>query len=82
MIEKIENPLNLGLEQINAVIAELQEGFNRYSQDLPEFLSLKESGCAIEIQTQNGEYSYNLEQLKKLKAELESPMVQSLKEVS
>lgn len=82
MIEKVENPLNLGLEQIEILITELQDSFDKYSQDLPEFLSLEESGCAIEIQTKNGEYSYNLEQLKKLKAEFDNPLVKSLKEVS
>ena len=44
--------------------------------------ALDEFGVSIEIKTKSGEYSYNLEQLKKLKAELEDPLMQSLKEVS
>ena len=47
MIQKIENPLNLGLEQVEILITELQDSFDKYSEDLPEFLSLEESGCAI-----------------------------------
>jgi len=41
-----------------------------------------QSGVSLEIKTTTGTYSYKLEQLKKLKAELEDPLVQSLKEVS
>ncbi|CAM2995155.1 hypothetical protein [Acinetobacter celticus] len=81
MIEKIENPLNFGLEQIEVLISELQETFDSFGGDLGPF-ALDESGVSIEIKTKSGEYSYNLEQLKKLKAELEDPLVQSLKEVS
>lgn len=47
MIQKIENPLNLGLEQVEILITELQDSFDKYSEDLPEFLSLEESGCAM-----------------------------------
>lgn len=82
MIEKIENPLNLGLEQINAAISELQKTFDAYSVESLGCLSLDESGVALEIETTTGTYRYDLEQLKKLKAELEDPLVQSLKEVS
>ena len=83
MIQKIENPLNLGLEQVEILITELQDSFDKYSQDLPEFLSLEESGCAIEIHTKNGEYSYyNLEQLKLLKKEFLDPVMNSVKEIS
>lgn len=81
MIEKIANPLNFGIEQIDVAITELQETFNAFSGDLGP-LALDESGVSLEIKTTTGEYSYNLEQLKKLKAELEDPLVQSLKEVS
>ena len=82
MIEKVENPMNLGLEQINAAISELQKTFDAYSMESLGCLSLDESGVSLEIKTTIGTYSYDLEQLKKLKAELEDPLVQSLKEVS
>ena len=82
MIEKVENPLNLGLEQINAAISELQKIFDAYSMESLGCLSLDESGVSLEIKTTTGTYSYNLEQLKKLKVELEDPLLQSLKEVS
>ena len=82
MIEKVENPLNLGLEQINAAISELQKTFDAYSMESLGCLSLDESGVSLEIKTTTGTYSYDLEQLKKLKAELEDPLLQSLKEVS
>jgi len=81
MIEKVENPLNLGLDQVEIMIAELQKTFDEYSDDLG-ILSLDESGVSLEIKTTTGTYSYDLEQLKKLKAELEDPLLQSLKEVS
>lgn len=82
MIEKVENPMNLGLEQINAAISELQKTFDAYSMESLGCLSLDESGVSLEIKTTTGTYSYDLEQLKKLKAELEDPLLQSLKEVS
>lgn len=81
MIEKIENPLNLGIEQIDLVIAELQENFDAFGGDLGPF-ALDESGVSLEIKITTGVYSYDLEQLKKLKTELEDPLIQSLKEVS
>ena len=81
MIEKTENPLDFGLEQIEVLTLELQETFDSFNGDLSPF-ALDESGVSIEIKTESGEYSYNLEQLKKLKAELEDPLMQSLKEVS
>ena len=81
MIEKTENPLDFGLEQIEVLTLELQETFDSFNGDLSPF-ALDESGVSIEIKTESGEYSYNLEQLKKLKAELENPLMQSLKEVS
>ena len=68
MIQKIENPLNLGLEQVEILITELQDSFDKYSEDLPEFLSLEESGCAIE--------------LKLLKKEFLDPVMNSVKEIS
>lgn len=82
MIEKIENPLNLKLEGIEFLITELQKQFEDSSMNIPDGLSLKESGVSIEIQMVSGTYSYSLELLKKLKAELEDPLMQSLKEVT
>ena len=81
MIEKIENPLNFGVDQIEILITELQKNFDEYRDDLGVF-SLDESGVAIEITMKDATYSYHLEQLKKLKAELEDPVLQSLKEMS
>jgi len=81
MIEKTENPLDFGLEQIDVLILELQETFDSFDGDLGPF-ALDESGVSIDIMIKTGKYSYNLEQLKKLKAELEDPLMQSLKEVS
>ena len=51
--------------QVDVLIAELQKTFDEYSDDLGIF-SLDESGVSIEIKTKSSEYSYNLEQLKKL----------------
>lgn len=82
MIEKIENPLNLKLEGIEFLITELQKQFEDSSMNIPDGLSLNESGVSIEIQMVAGTYSYSLELLKKLKAELEDPLMQSLKEVT
>ena len=82
MIEKIENPLNLKLEGIELLITEPQKQFEDSSMNIPEGLSLNESGVSIEIQMVSGTYSYSLELLKKLKAELEDPLMQSLKEVT
>ena len=81
MIEKTENFLDFGLEQIEVLISELQETFDEFHANLGPF-ALDEFGVSIEIKTKSGEYSYNLEQLKKLKAELEDPLMQSLKQVS
>ena len=82
MIQKIDNPLNIDLERVEILITELQEYFDKYSQNIPEFLSLEESGCAIEIKTKSSEYSYNLEQLKKNKKEFLDPVMNSVKEIS
>ena len=81
MIEKTENPLDFGLEQIEVLTLELQETFDSFNGDLSPF-ALDESGVSIEIKTESGTHSYDLAQLKKLKAELEDPLMQSLKEVS
>lgn len=81
MIEKTENPLDFGLEQIEVLTLDLQKTYDEFREDLGPF-ALDESGVSIEIMIKTGEYSYNLEQLKKLKAELEDPLMQSLKEVS
>ncbi|WP_180007937.1 hypothetical protein [Acinetobacter sp. YH16057] len=86
MIKKTENPLNLSLDLINKILPELQQQFDNFEQDpfaMKFDLTLEESGVSIEIKTKAGdEYSYSLGQLKKLKAELENPLVQSLQEVS
>lgn len=82
MLKKIENPLGLKIEIVEKLILELQQNFDEGSKDLPEFLSLDESGVAIEITTKSGQYSYNLEQLKLLKAELLDPVSNSIKEIS
>ena len=86
MIEKTENPLNLGLDVINEILPELQQQFDNYEDD-PSMqalgLTLEESGVNINIKINTGEeYSYSLEHLKKLKVELEDPIFNSLKEVS
>ena len=82
MIEKVENPLNLNLDAIEVLILELQKQFDLFSADVPDELSLDETGVSIEIEMTSGTYSYNLQQLKKLKTEMEDPLLQSLKEVS
>lgn len=82
MIEKIKNPLNLNIDVVNGLIPELQMAFDAYSAEMPDGFSLNEAGVAIEIEMTTGTYSYDLEQLKKLKAEFEDPLFQSLKEVS
>lgn len=83
MILKVENPLDLNLNQVEMLIDELQQSFDQHSEDLPEYLSLDESGVAMEIKTKSGlTHSYNLADLKLLKAQMTDPVVQSLKEVS
>ena len=82
MIEKVENPLNLNLDAIEVLILELQKQFDLFSADDPDELSLDETGVSIEIEMTSGTYSYNLQQLKQLKAEMDNPLHQSLKEVS
>lgn len=82
MIEKIENPLNLKIDAVDLLIEQLQKQFEDSSMNIPEGISLNESGVSIEIQMVSGTYSYSLDLLKKLKAELEDPLMQSLKEVT
>ena len=82
MIGKIENPLNLKIDAVDLLIEQLQKQFEDSSMNIPEGLSLNESGVSIEIQMVSGTYSYSLDLLKKLKAELEDPLMQSLKEVT
>ncbi|WP_448761328.1 hypothetical protein [Acinetobacter tandoii] len=82
MIEKVENPLSLKLDVIEVLIVELQKQFDLFSANAPDELSLDETGVAIEIKMTSGTYSYSLEQLKKLQAELQDPLLQSLREVS
>lgn len=81
MIEKTENSLSLGLEQVDVLIRELQSTFDEFSNDLGP-LSLDESGVSIEIKLKSSTHSYDLAQLKLLRAELVDPVVNSLKEVS
>lgn len=86
MIEKVENPLGLTLEGVEILITELQQQFDQFVKDAFHEtlgLSLKESGVAIEIKTKSKKrYSYNLEQLKLLKAEMLDPTMNSIKEIS
>lgn len=85
MIEKIENPLGLTLEGVEILIEELQTQFDQYQQDpLLEKLGfgIEESGIALEIKTKTNRYSYNLAQLKLLKAEMLDPTMNSIKEIS
>ena len=82
MIEKIETPLNLKIDAVDLLMEQLQKQFEDSSMNIPEGLSLNESGVSIEIQMVSGTYSYSLDLLKKLKAELEDPLMQSLKEVT
>ena len=81
MIEKIENPLNLELKQVDVLISELQTKFNEFSDRFGPF-SLDESGVAMEIKTRSSTHSYDLAQLKLLRVELLDPVISSLKEVS
>lgn len=86
MIKKVENPLGLTLEGVEILITELQQQFDQFVKDpIHETLglSLEESGVAIEIKTKSKKrYSYNLEQLKLLKAEMLDPTMNSIKEIS
>lgn len=86
MLEKTENPMNLSLDLINKILPELQKQFDDFADGQIANklgLTVEESGVCIEIKIKTGEeYRYSLEQLKKLKAELENPLVQSLQEVS
>jgi hypothetical protein len=84
VIEKIGNPLDFSLEQINVLVTELQSTYDSYKADYENTsLSLKEDGVSIEITMKDkGTYIYSLAQCKALKAELEDPLLQSLGEVS
>ena len=84
MIEKTENPLDLNLKAIEWFIAELQSTYDSYKADYENiWFSLKEDGVSIEITIKDkGTYAYSLAQCKAIKAELEDPLLQSLKEVS
>jgi len=81
MIHKTENPLNFDLDQIEFLIVELQASFDTFSDDLGPF-TLDESGVSIDITTQSGKYSYNLEQLKQLKTKMLDPAINSPKDIS
>ncbi len=85
MIQKTPDPLGLTLEGVEILIEQLQERFDQFVKDpIHETLglSLEESGVAIEIKTKKNTYSYNLEQLKLLKAEMLDPVMNSAKEIS
>lgn len=82
MIEKVENPLDLTLEQVEVYIAELQQSFDRHHGNLPLWLTLNETGCMITLYTETEEATYSLEQLKKIKAEMLNPLVMSASEVA
>ena len=85
MIQKIENPLELSLVGVEILIEELQKQFDQFIKDpIHETLglSLEESGVAIELKTKKNTYSYNLEQLKLIKAEMLDPVMNSMKEIS
>ncbi|WP_252362275.1 hypothetical protein [Acinetobacter cumulans] len=85
MIEKVENLLGLTIVGVEILIEELQKQFDQFVIDpIHETLglSLEESGVAIELKTKNKRYSYNLEQLKLLKAEMLDPTMNSIKEIS
>ena len=83
MIKKVENPLGLTLEGVEILITELQHQFVEDPIHETLGLSLEESGVAIEIKTKSKKrYSYNLEQLKLLKAEMLDPTMNSIKEIS
>lgn len=85
MIQKTPDPLGLTLEGVEILIEQLQERFDHFVKDpIHETLglSLEESGVAIEIRTKKNKYSYNLEQLKLLKAEMLDPVMNSAKEIS
>ena len=83
MIKKVENPLGLTLEGVEILITELQHQFVEDPIHETLGLSLEESGVAIEIKTKSKKrYSYNLEQLKLLKAEMLDTTMNSIKEIS
>lgn len=83
MLQKIENPMGLNLRQVDILIAELQPTFDRFIAEPVEFLTLEESGISMEITTKHGKSaSYNLEQLKMLKAEMNNPVFNSVMEIS
>lgn len=83
MLERIENPMDLTIDQVEKLIAELQLDFDTLSKNLPEFLSLDEIGISTTLKTLTGKSgTYNLAQLKLLKAEMLDPTMNSIKEIS
>lgn len=85
MIQKTPDPLGLTVEGVEILIEQLQEWFDQFVKDpIHEKLglSLDESGVSIDITTQSGEYSYNLEQLKQLKTKMLDPVINSPKDIS
>lgn len=83
MIEKTENPLDLDLERVERLITQLQKCMDDWRESpasLSGWASLEDSGVEIKITVKGKRHSYNLEQLKKLKAELLDPVMVAAKE--
>jgi hypothetical protein len=80
MIEKTENPLDLGLAEVESMINELQPIYDECQLSLGPDSELEESGISLDIIIKTRRYSYTLEQLKKLKTELLDPVMIAAKE--
>jgi len=83
MIEKVENPLSLDLERVERLITQLQKCMDDWLESpasLSGWATLEDSGVEIKIMYKGKEHTYNLEQLKKLKAELLDPVINAVKE--
>lgn len=83
MIEKVENPLSLDLERVERLITQLQKCMDDWLESpasLSGLATLDESGVEIKITVKGKKHTYNLEQLKKLKAELLDPVINAVKE--
>lgn len=83
MIEKTENPLGLDLERVERLIPQLQKCMDDWLESpasLSGLATLHDSGVEIQINLKGKKYPYNLEQLKKLKAELSDPVMIAAKE--
>lgn len=85
MIEKVENPLDFNLEQVEILIAQLQKHKDDWEESpaaISGLASLDDSGVEIQIDFKGKKYPYNLEQLKRLKAELLNPLINAVKEIA